>query len=248
MPSFLSQGGASGVLLPRARGPQRERAIPPGWPPQDTDDRGGGGGGGGDGGERGGPEGEDSGARVLALALALTGIGTLFLVLIAVWLLLRRNEPGWNLSAPRSALDLLLLSTTLLVASSATLELAARRAADARRSRVLPWMVLSLTLGLGFLGAQFSLWWSLWQSGNVPASSGYAAVFFALTGLHALHVAGGLVFLGAATVEAAGAARRSSTPDSNRPRQRSTVRLGAIYWHFMGAIWLVLFTLLYFVR
>ena len=82
---------------------------------------------------------------------------------------------------------------------------------------------------------QVTLWAAVWSAGLVPASSGYAAVFFALTGLHALHVLGGLAFL---TALLRRAAREGAV----------SLRHGAVYWHFMGVLWLVLFTLLYFVR
>jgi cytochrome c oxidase subunit 3 len=91
-------------------------------------------------------------------------------------------------------------------------------------------------LGLAFLVAQAQLWATLWRAGFVPATSGYAAVFFALTGLHALHVLGGLAFLGFLV--------RGLGHDVHAPG----VRLGAVYWHYMGVIWVVLFALLYWVR
>ncbi len=234
-PVWLDAGrtGAAAVLVaPRRR--RREHGTPPGVPPRDSD--GGGGEGGGDGPA---PAGDADGVGSFALALALAGITTLFVVLIAVWLLLRRPATDWRAADAAGALNALWLSTACLLASSAAVELAARRArsgVDGRRA-ALRWLTASLVLGLAFLAAQAFLWIGLWSAGLVPSASGYAAVFFALTGLHALHVLGGLGFLGALAM---------------RLRRRAawipSVRLGAVYWHFMGALWLVLFTLLYFVR
>jgi cytochrome c oxidase subunit 3 len=212
---------------------RKKHGGPPIVPPGDSE--GGGGGGDGDGFRRAEGAGE---IGPFALALALAGITTLFLVLIAVWLFLRRPAPDWR-AANAGALDALWLSTICLAASSAAVELAARRAragASARRA-TQRWLVASVVLGLGFLAAQVVLWIGLWHAGLVPSASGYAAVFFALTGLHALHVVGGLGFLGALSLWL----RRSAA-------RVSSVRLGAVYWHYMGALWLVLFTLLYFVR
>jgi len=218
-------GGATGVLeRPRERR-ERSTGLPPARPPDEGE--GGGRGRGGDGGgfERLGP-------GPFGLALALLGITTLFLVLITVWLFLRRPAPDW-LPGPAAAVRALWVSTGLLLASSATVEVAARRGRQA-------WLLASMLLGGAFLAAQAFLWWTLWRAGLVPESSGYAAVFFALTGLHALHVLGGLVFFGGLALELA----RARAHDRPGP----SLRLGALYWHFMGAIWLVLFTLLYFVR
>jgi cytochrome c oxidase subunit 3 len=235
-PSLLDAGGTAAVLLAPRRGRRKERGLPPGVPPGDSDGGGGGGGGGGSG--PAGAGGADGIGR-FALTLALAGITTLFAVLIAVWLLLRRPAGDWRGSGAVGALDALWVSTACLLASSVAVELAARRVRggqDERRS-AQHWLATSVALGLGFLGAQAYLWLGLWRAGLVPSSSGYAAVFFALTGLHGLHVVGGLAFLGALFLWL----RRSA---SGVP----SVRLGALYWHFMGALWLVLFALLYFVR
>jgi heme/copper-type cytochrome/quinol oxidase subunit 3 len=202
-PATLTHTQPAGNTLPAA--PRRARRAaggnPPGRPPGDH-----GGGGGGGGGNEGEPaaSGSREGVGPFALALTLTGITTLFLVLIGV-----------------------------------AVERAARRAhgGTAGRRKALRWLGASLVLGLAFLAAQTSLWLGLAHAGFVPASGGYAAVFFALTGLHALHVLGGLGFLAVLALELA--RPRASMPG---------VRLGAIYWHYMGALWLVLFALLYFVR
>jgi cytochrome c oxidase subunit 3 len=181
-------------------------------------------------------------AGSLALLLALIGIATLFTVLIAVWLFLRRPAPDWRASAGGGALDALWLSSACLFLSSAAVECAARRARmgfDARRI-VRRWLSASVLLGAAFVAAQIHLWTVLWHGGLVPSTSGYAAVFFAVTGLHGLHVLGGLAFLSHLTLRHSRAAVRAV--------RASSVRLGAVYWHFMGALWLVLFTLLYFVR
>lgn len=231
-PVSIEAGRVAAVLVAPRRGRRREPGGPPRLPPEDSD-------GGGDGGGGGPPPagGADE-VGPFALALAMTGITTLFAVLIAVWLFLRRPAPDWRV-ADAGALDALLFGTACLLASSAAVELAARRARGgmAERRATLRWLGASLGLGLAFLAAQVWLWVGLWRAGLVPSASGYAAVLFALTGLHALHALGGLGFLGALALWL----RRSA-------ERVPSVRLGAVYWHFMGALWLVLFTLLYFVR
>ena len=227
MAPSASEASATGVIARRGR--RRAFGGPP-RPPRDGD---GGGGGGGD--DHGGfaAAGGPGDVGPFALGLALTGITTLFFVLIAVWLFLRRPAPDWH---PASAPRALWLSTLFLAASSLAVERAARAARREEQRTTRRWLGASLALGLAFLAAQALLWTSLWRAGFVPAAGGYAAVFFALTGLHALHVLGGLVFLA------------FLAHGLRRARRVPSVRLGAIYWHYMGAIWLVLFTLLVFVR
>jgi heme/copper-type cytochrome/quinol oxidase subunit 3 len=69
------------------------------------------------------------------------------------------------------------------------------------------------------------------------AASLYAFGFYVLTGLHALHVIGGLVPLGITTAHA----RRGAYTASSH----AGVDFIAMYWHFLGAVWLVLFVVLY---
>ena len=236
------EGGGTAVLAPTREGATRPvQTGGPGGPGRP--DGGGGGGGDGGGGDGQGAESDSAGAGRFALGLAMAGISTLFVVLFAVWIFLRKRAPDWPPPGAPGPPHALWISTGFLAASSAAVEVAARiaRALDAaRRAACLRWLGLGLLLGVAFLSAQVFLWRALWSSGLVPSSSGYAAVFFALTGLHGLHVLGGLCFLGSLVFDL----RRAPSYLA----RRHAVRLAAIYWHFMGAIWLVLFTLLYFVR
>jgi heme/copper-type cytochrome/quinol oxidase subunit 3 len=236
LPQPFHAGPAGTLAVQVAPRPSRRRSSGP--PPAPPDDHGGGGDG-RDGGDGFAAPSDAGGLGPFALVLALGGITTLFLVLIAVWLFLRRPAPDWRAALGTGALEALWISTACLATSSATVELAARRARRGRRGATRRWMLASLLLGAAFLAAQVHLWLALWRAGLVPGASGYAAVFFALTGLHALHVLGGLAFLGAMAVR---------LPAGEEPVGGLGVRLGAVYWHFMGGLWLLLFTLLYFVR
>ena len=238
--SNLDSRGGAGVLAP-PRPPasrQRERGGPlPPRPPEDGGGDGGRGGGGDRGGDGAHPDGPSPAAARFALLLALIGISTLFLVLVAVWVLLRRGEPDPARGASFLPPDALWVSTLVLLASSAAIERGARAARGGPSSLVARWLGASLLLGLGFLAAQGVLWWSLVQRGLVPASGAYGAVLYAMTGLHALHVAGGLVAMAGAIVRLRG----PLGPLDRAPR----IRLCATYWHFMGAVWLALFAVLY---
>jgi cytochrome c oxidase subunit 3 len=229
--------GGTGVLAPPKDVHRPRRAAPPRTPPGDGDDS-----GGGDR-QRFGGEGDErspEGAGSLGLALALAGIATFFVVLVAVWLFLRRHERDWPPEGGWTPPHALWISTLLLAASSALVERAARLArAPTWRPALLRTLAAGFVLGLAFLGAQVFLWRTLWRDGLLPSTSGYGAVFYALTGLHGLHVAGGLVYLARVGLDL-------FAPEAFL-RRRHGVRLAATYWHFMGALWLVLFTLLYFV-
>jgi cytochrome c oxidase subunit 3 len=108
------------------------------------------------------------------------------------------------------------------------------RRADARRMQQGLWA--SGTLTFAFLAGQLLVWKQMDGAGFYVASSAAAAFFYLLTAVHGLHVLGGLV----AWARAALRARRGADPE----RLRTAIELCATYWHFLLAVWVVLYVLL----
>jgi heme/copper-type cytochrome/quinol oxidase subunit 3 len=121
------------------------------------------------------------------------------------------------------------LFSIALFASSGSMALAAGR----REAR---WLLVTIALGVIFLAGQGSEYARLLGEGIGPGSALFGTTFFTLTGLHGLHVLAGLAALGAllASVRA-------------RPRGVSAVAWEAvgIYWHFVDAVWVVVFSVVY---
>jgi cytochrome c oxidase subunit 3 len=135
---------------------------------------------------------------------------------------------------------ILFLSTLLLLLSSVTLEVARRRVASfmgGQETRVeIPkrWLYLTLGLGLLFLAGQYMAWLQLRSQGLYLATNPNSSFFYLFTALHALHVMGGLAGLSRVIRKLGQSALR-----------RSTLNATAYYWHFMGALWVYLFLLLW---
>jgi cytochrome c oxidase subunit III len=218
----------------------------------------GGGGGGGD-------QIPDFGGRLhrarLGLAVGLTPILMLFLSFTAVYLV----RQGWlfpeadTLNAVRASTKLplpwmlLLANTIILTISSITMELARR---DAVRKAALaplrsipgvslgiessrPWLEVSTALGLLFLIGQGWAWYQLENRGFYLATTSASSFAYLLTGMHAVHLAGGVAALVYAMVVS-----RHRAPEL----QRITTDVVAWYWHFMGGLWLYIFLLLLLMR
>ena len=139
------------------------------------------------------------------------------------------------------------VSTALIVLSSLTLA----RAQSALRNKELPayrlWLGVTLLLGLGFLASQILAWRELVGRGLYLASNPHSSFFYVLTGLHGLHLAGGILALALLCVYARRAGTAGDSAEADLKRRTLTDVVG-IYWHFMDGLWVFLFLLLLFWR
>ncbi len=165
---------------------------------------------------------------------ALLGtITMLFAGFTSAYLVRRVGGDWWPLPLP----GVLWFNTGVLVLSSISLELARAAMKRLRLSALKGWLLLTTTLGLVFLGGQFIAWRELVAQGVYLPTSPHGAFFYILTGLHGLHVLGGVLALLYA-LNRAWTARLA-------PGAANPVNLCATYWHFVGGLWLYLFVLLF---
>ena len=158
----------------------------------------------------------------------------MFAALLFAYGMLRARSSAWPpLGTPVLPLALPACSTLVIGASSLVLERALWFARRGRLPAVLPATLAALILGAGFVGLQLLLWSRLWTAGLRPDGGPYASVFYGLTVLHALHVVVGLLGLGYCAVRAGAGAFT--------PVKHVGLRLWTAYWHFVGAVWLLLF-------
>ncbi|HYH86859.1 MAG TPA: cytochrome c oxidase subunit 3 [Pyrinomonadaceae bacterium] len=139
--------------------------------------------------------------------------------------------------------SLVYLSTALIIASSFTFTLAKSALKKNAEGAYNLWLGLTLLLGLGFLASQFLAWRQLVAQGLYLASNPHSSFFYVLTGLHAVHILGGLIGLGYLFVFT----RRGTGTDADAKRRTLTDVVG-IYWHFMDLLWVFLFLLLFLWR
>ena len=179
----------------------------------------------------------DPGLVEFAFWFLIVSIATLFTVFLGAYAMLRSNAAEWPPPGSLGPPDGLVWSTLLLLVSDVAMwstGRASRRGQGRATRRRLAW---TIALGVGFVALQVYLWQDVVSAGLTTSSDSYGAVFFTLTGLHAVHVVGGLVFLTTVAV------RVLRTTDLSTCA--ATVRLASWYWHFMDVIWIVLFVVLY---
>jgi cytochrome c oxidase subunit III len=171
-------------------------------------------------------------AAKVGLWVLMTVMSSLFALLIGAYFMRMAFADWRSLQLPK----LLWLNTGALVLSSVFLQGAQmavlRRGIDAVRTRLL----IGGAFGVAFVVGQLAAWDQLRAAGEIISVNPSDSFFYLITGLHGLHVFGGLIALGIT----ADAVWRS--PIASRIGLR--VELCATYWHFLLVVWLVLFGLL----
>jgi cytochrome c oxidase subunit 3 len=137
------------------------------------------------------------------------------------------------------------MSTALIVVSSLTFARAKSALKHAEEAAYRLWLTVTLLLGLGFLAAQLLAWRQLVAAGVYLASNPHSSFFYVLTGLHGIHLAGGILALAFLVAYARRAAEGGAEAVAKR---RALTEVVGIYWHFMDALWVFLFLLLFFWR
>jgi len=144
------------------------------------------------------------------------------------------------------------LNTAVLLCSSYTMVMAVRSAQIGKRKALVIFLILTLLLGLTFLGVKAYEWNEKFVEHHVPGASFhfegaaeqgpaqlFFSLYFAMTGLHALHMVVGVGILSWLLVLSM---RGRFTAEYMTP-----VDVAGLYWHFVDIIWIFLFPLLYLI-
>jgi cytochrome c oxidase subunit 3 len=195
----------------------------------------------------------------LGLIVALTGVVMIFVSYSSAYVI-RKGLPTLD---PRTGTlvhdwlplhlpSFLLINTLVLLISTITMELARRQSARETaavvglslpsnrhsRAEAMPWLALTTILGLAFLAGQWLVWSELAAGGVYLATSPSSSFFYLLTGMHGIHLLGGILALLAA-VAAAAFGKSVAT-------RGVMVDVSAWYWHFMTFLWVYILGLLEF--
>ena len=164
---------------------------------------------------------------LLGVVIFIASESIFFLAVVLAYLAYRESGLATakaNLDVGRTA-----IFSIALFASSGTMAVATRRRSGA-------WLAATMALGAIFLVGQGSEYARLLAEGIGPGSALFGTTFFTLTGLHGIHVLAGLVALAALFTASLGRA--------------AAVRVVAweavgFYWHFVDAVWVVVFSVVY---
>lgn len=166
------------------------------------------------------------------LYLFLAVISSMFL-LFSVAHQMRLGYGDWKAMAEPA---LLWLNTGVLALASVAMHFAVRAAEQGRHAALQRALAAAVLLTLCFIGGQYAAWREMLAAGLYARANPAYAFFYLFTGVHALHLVGGLWFLQRALATAL-----ASPGDVRLPLR---VRLCTTYWHYLLGVWLLLFYLL----
>ena len=167
------------------------------------------------------------------LIIAESAIFTIFVVAYLFYV-------GKSLSGPtpREVLETPIFYTVCLLSSSLTIHFAGKALERGRRTVFLLLWLLTLALGAFFLYGTGQEWHRLiYEHGLIISTNLFGTTYYSLVGLHALHVTVGLILL--TIVLLFGLAGRVGREQSAR------IDVLSLYWHFVDAVWVVVFTVVY---
>lgn len=184
------------------------------------------------------------GAGKFTMALLIVALSVLFLASIAVFIIVRlmtQSQTGWPPPGFPAMPHTLWLSTIVILMCSGAIHWAIVQIRQNKRRPFIATLSVTLALALLFLGLQTYNWWEMIAQAGPKIFTGgvYMGGFFVLTIMHALHVIGGLIPLIIVLYRA--------TQYHYHHNDYRGVEYCAIYWHFLDAVWIGVFVVIYLI-
>lgn len=172
----------------------------------------------------------------VAMACLITAEAAIFTIFVVAYLF----YVGKSLTGPTPAevLETPIFYTTCLLSSSLTIHFAGKFLERSKRGTFLALWSLTILLGGLFMFGTGGEWHRLIYEHSLTISANlFGTTYYSLVGLHAFHVTAGLVML--SIVLLFGLAGRVGRDQTAR------VKVLSMYWHFVDAVWVVVFTVVY---
>jgi heme/copper-type cytochrome/quinol oxidase subunit 3 len=176
----------------------------------------------------------------LGIWLFLASEVMLFGGLFSAYIMLRLSDPNWaNYGQDALNVPLATLNTAVLITSSVTMVMSwvSLKLNDLKKYKF--YMGLTLLCSFGFLIIKYIEYTSKFDHGLYPSTNNFLAVYFTLTGLHGLHVIGGILVNG--YFFGPGIKMWNTEPE----RFTNRIEVAGLYWHFVDLVWIFLFPALY---
>jgi heme/copper-type cytochrome/quinol oxidase subunit 3 len=176
----------------------------------------------------------------LGIWLFLASEVMLFGALFSSLILIRSGAAHWPHGYEEGLnIPLATLNTLVLITSSVTVVMAWAnlRLGNLKKGRI--YLGFTLLCALGFMIIKGIEYTDKFKLGHLPSTNNFYAIYFTMTGLHGLHVLGGMIVFGYFIGPGA------KMWDTERARYTNRIEVAGLYWHFVDLVWIFLFPVLY---
>ncbi|HKR65339.1 MAG TPA: cytochrome c oxidase subunit 3 [Thermoanaerobaculia bacterium] len=175
----------------------------------------------------------------LGIWLFLASEVMLFGALFSTLILLRTSAPSWPHGWALLNVPLATVNTFVLIFSSVTVVLAWAylRLGELKKAKIF--LALTLLCGFGFMGIKSYEYAHKFHEHHFPSTNNFYATYFVMTGLHGLHVLGGMIVFAYLLLTA------DKWYATKRDQFTNRVETTGLYWHFVDLVWIFLFPILY---
>ena len=173
---------------------------------------------------------------MVGMACLIAAESAIFVIFVVAYI----YYTGKSLSGPtpREVLNLPIFSTICLLSSSITVHFAVHELQASRIGRFIAWLASTVLLGGIFIASTAKEWYELiYHEGLTIRTNLFGTTFYSLVGLHASHVIAGLIMLGLALIFA--------LQGKVNAHHAERFEVLSVYWHFVDAVWVVVFTVVY---
>jgi cytochrome c oxidase subunit 3 len=175
----------------------------------------------------------------LGVWLFLASEVMLFGGLFSAYIFLRTGAPEWPHGSSILNVPLATFNTIVLITSSVTMVMSWASLMMNNFQRFRMYLGSTFLLGCVFLVIKGFEYGAKFEHGLLPSNNTFLAIYFTLTGLHGLHVIGGMIVN--AYLWGPGAKMWKTNP----ARFTNRVEVAGLYWHFVDLVWIFLFPVLY---
>jgi cytochrome c oxidase subunit 3 len=173
---------------------------------------------------------------IVGMACLIVAESAIFIIFIVAYLYY--SDKSLTGPTPREVLEIPIFSSVCLLSSSATVHFAGTALHHGRRAATSLWLTATVLLGGIFLGSTAREWYRLIVFDHLTIRTNlFGTTFYSLVGLHASHVVIGLTMLSLALI--------FSLTGSLTSKHTNRVEVLSLYWHFVDAVWVIVFMLVY---
>jgi len=175
----------------------------------------------------------------IGIWLFLSSEVMLFGALFASYILIRTGSQSWPRGDTMLNVPMATFNTIVLITSSVTMVMAWASLMRGQFGKFRMYMGGTVLLGFVFLVVKYFEYSAHFEEGAFPRTSNFLAIYFTLTGLHMLHVIGGMCVNAYLWGPGAKLWKENPTWFANR------VENAGLFWHFVDLVWIFLFPTLY---